>query len=410
MSMAEPQSSETTTLAGSHSEEKIEGQEEHKRNQFTLLGTKISGPFRKVFKPTKVLMHIKWRGDQDDDSSERNQSDMALLWRSRDSRKGRNSIVISRASISAPPEHYPYDETPRFTATLGGVCKGVVKTCFYIEYWDMAWWVAWSYTVGSIIWVINGLFAWLPVAWPDTEFPNEVVYGVGLTSFLGVIFFQVGATMALLEAVNEGSFHGSAMRRVLEGREDEKRAMADAKLKAFFGHLVPRPRERRDQDEAEKRANEIDPEAGWATRETRERPGSVYPPMKAPPRRRRGAMDLGAEEGGEHHTTFIWWPTWHDLKTHHVYEVGFVACLTQLIGATIFLVTGITALPGIYDNLAQWQINACYWIPQIVASVFFIASSLLFTLETQERWWKPNPGVLGWWIGAWALLGSVGFE
>lgn len=33
----------------------------------------------------------------------------------------------------------------------------------------------------------------------------------------------------------------------------------------------------------------------------------------------------------------------------------------------------------------------------------------MFTLECQRKWWKPEPGVLGWWIGFWAIVGSVGF-
>jgi hypothetical protein len=34
----------------------------------------------------------------------------------------------------------------------------------------------------------------------------------------------------------------------------------------------------------------------------------------------------------------------------------------------------------------------------------------MFTLETQEKWWKPQMNVLGWWIGFVALMGSTGFE
>ena len=27
-----------------------------------------------------------------------------------------------------------------------------------------------------------------------------------------------------------------------------------------------------------------------------------------------------------------------------------------------------------------------------------------------QKWWKPEPTVLGWWIGVWCVVGSVGFE
>jgi hypothetical protein len=46
----------------------------------------------------------------------------------------------------------------------------------------------------------------------------------------------------------------------------------------------------------------------------------------------------------------------------------------------------------------------------MVASTFFITASACFVLETQEKWYKPAPHVLGWWIGFWSLSGSVGFE
>ncbi|KAK1816071.1 hypothetical protein LTR12_009493 [Friedmanniomyces endolithicus] len=70
----------------------------------------------------------------------------------------------------------------------------------------------------------------------------------------------------------------------------------------------------------------------------------------------------------------------------------------------------VVIMPGILDNLDTWQTNAAYWIPQIVASAFFLIASIMFTFETQEKWWKPEPGVLGWWIGFWSIVGSVGFE
>ncbi|KAK5736449.1 hypothetical protein LTR17_007445 [Elasticomyces elasticus] len=70
----------------------------------------------------------------------------------------------------------------------------------------------------------------------------------------------------------------------------------------------------------------------------------------------------------------------------------------------------IVILPGILDSLNAWQTNAAYWIPQIVAAACFLVASIMFTLETQEKWWKPEPKVLGWWIGVWSIIGSVGFE
>lgn len=105
-----------------------------------------------------------------------------------------------------------------------------------------------------------------------------------------------------------------------------------------------------------------------------------------------------------------WHPSWHDLTHHYVYELGFLAGAAQLFGATVFGVAGITALPGIMGHLTpQWRFNTAYWIPQVVGGSGFIASGLLYMLETQERWWKPAPRLIGWHIAFWNLVGAFGF-
>ena len=34
---------------------------------------------------------------------------------------------------------------------------------------------------------------------------------------------------------------------------------------------------------------------------------------------------------------WTWWPTWYELRTHYFKELGFLACLSQMIGATVFV-------------------------------------------------------------------------
>jgi hypothetical protein len=287
-------------------------------------------------------------------------------------------------------------------------------------YWSMSFWVAFGYTLGSAVFVINGCFAWLPLGFPDlATFPGQAKYGVGITSCIGVLLFQISAFVAYLEAVNEGSFGGSAMRRFLDddslNENEEQKEMVDAKLHLFLNHLDPRHhRQTRYAEEV------IDPELGWKTKDlpdsallvtaNKETKQPIPPP-------RRGALDYGSsshsDEVGSSYTlppnTFIFLPNWHDLLHYHIHSIGFLACSIQLIGTTIFVVTGIVALPGIFETLSQWQLNAAYWIPQIIASACFIAASLFFMLETQEKWWKPELKSLGWWVGSWSLVGSLGF-
>lgn len=70
-----------------------------------------------------------------------------------------------------------------------------------------------------------------------------------------------------------------------------------------------------------------------------------------------------------------------------------------MIGATIFYISGFTALPGINNKLSSAALDGAYWFPQILGAIFFVISGLLFMIETQKRWWLPAPRVLGWHIG-----------
>jgi hypothetical protein len=104
--------------------------------------------------------------------------------------------------------------------------------------------------------------------------------------------------------------------------------------------------------------------------------------------------------------TWTWFPSWYELKTHYFKEIGFIACLSQMIGATIFWIAGFTSLPPIYNRLTTPSaLNGAYWAPQVVGGTGFIISGTFFMLETQQKWYLPAPKVLGWHIGAWNLAG-----
>lgn len=109
-------------------------------------------------------------------------------------------------------------------------------------------------------------------------------------------------------------------------------------------------------------------------------------------------------------SAWVWFPSWTELREHYLHQIGFLACTSQLFGASVFWISGLTALPGILNNLTTpAALNGAYWAPQIIGGSGFVVSGTLFMLETQERWWKPNPAVLGWHIGLWNLVGGVGF-
>lgn len=81
--------------------------------------------------------------------------------------------------------------------------------------------------------------------------------------------------------------------------------------------------------------------------------------------------------------------------------------LTALICAQ--WISGLTALPGLFDHMSNPIVDAFYWTPQVVGASGFVMSGFLFMLETQRHWWTPSLGTLGWHVGLWNLIGGVGF-
>jgi hypothetical protein len=71
------------------------------------------------------------------------------------------------------------------------------------SYWDVSYLVAVIFTLGSVVWCINGFFVWLPLQDPSTEFPGEFTVGGGVTAFIGATIFEIGSWLLMIEAVNE---------------------------------------------------------------------------------------------------------------------------------------------------------------------------------------------------------------
>lgn len=376
------------------------------RRKLHLDSIRAGGPSR-LFNPTNVRVHVRW---DDHDQSSRGSSipgqittEQAFLWRSRDNRKGRNSIAVPTSPATTPS--IPF--STRLRMGTPQVLKNILRMVTTFPYWDMAFWSGWSYSIGSILFIMDASWSWKDVAEPGTQIDGVVTYGAPLCFFIGALLYELGALMSYFEAINDGSFQGSAMRRFLEGNEEASKRMLDEKIHDFFGQFIPH----RHHTDLEKNASAVDPEAGWRTKDRRERPGSIYHFGKRPAPR-RGALDLGEAEDkavGSMYTEWRWWPSWSALRTFHVYEIGFLACSIQLLGATLYAICGTVDLPGVFSQLAHWQAEGAFWVPQVVASVCFLTAAVFFTLETQEKWWRPEPTVIGWWIGIWAGVGSVGF-
>ncbi|SMQ48316.1 unnamed protein product [Zymoseptoria tritici ST99CH_3D7] len=308
-------------------------------------------------------------------------------WTSRDNRKGRHTLVLPRASshnVATPPP------TTTFKATLHGLWRMLT----YYPYWDISYLVAVFFTLGSLVWVLNSFFVFLPLANPRSNFPGEVLYGGGITAFIGVIIFEIGGALAVLEAVNENRERcfGWAVARLYAGR------------KSVDG-------ENDDDDDAVK----ILPVGNDCSHDQESPPVTPYelqlqPPMKLldpkpmhtyswhpviPSRRRR--------------KRWVWWPSPEALRMHHSRSIGFLASLILFVSATIFFISGFTSLPGIINTMNRTETCILYWVPQLIGGVGFVVSGWMFMIETQQHWWKPAVDVLGWHVGFWNFVGGIGF-
>lgn len=74
-----------------------------------------------------------------------------FLWRSRDNRKGRHPLLVQEP---LPGEDAPF-MVPRRTSHPREILKTVIKTFTHYPIWDISWLVAFVFTWGSMVWVLN---------------------------------------------------------------------------------------------------------------------------------------------------------------------------------------------------------------------------------------------------------------
>lgn len=247
----------------------------------------------------------------------------------------------------------------------------------HCPYWDISYLVAVFFAVGSLCFIAGGLFSWLPLEVPSSEFPGEVVVAAGVTSFVGATLFQIGAILLVLEACNEnrtGCF-GWALYEAFEGDSD-----STIKHDAESGHGDG---------------------GGFIVK--------ADPTNCSHHHRGRSHRKKSTSRQSKSERKWTWFPSLHELRTHYLHEIGFVASTTLAIGATIFWITGICALPGIYSNMSVAVARGIYWLTYLVGGVLFTISSVLYMLEEQRVWYVPSPHLLGWHVGFWNLVGSVGW-
>jgi hypothetical protein len=295
---------------------------------------------------------------------------VSYKWTSRNNRKGRHAIVAHADASRTGTGH----TIPPPTSSLKSIACGIWRMFTNYPVWDISYDVATIFTIGSVVWVINAFFVWMPLVRPDTEFKNEELYGGGITAFIGATIFVIGSVLLMAEAVNENrtACFGWAVERALSSTEEERADIArlrPAKSACTHHHANKRNLVGKGRITADK--------------------------------------DVKVQEGFS--KSWTWFPSMTELRTHYIHELGFLASLIQLLAASIFWIAGLTALPGIYNHMSRPITIVFYWTPQVIGGFGFILSGFLFMLETQSKWYKPAFGTLGWWIGLWNLIGGVGF-
>lgn len=172
---------------------------------------------------------------------------------------------------------------------------------------------------------------------PSSEFNGEVLWGAGLTGFIGATIFEIGSVLMVLEAVNEnrtGCF-GWALEQAFEG--DSVYLLQDEMGNCLHHHPHRRSLLKPRSVSTCSGSRLYDAESG------------------------KGSPGPSASKG----RPWSWCPTWHELRTHYFVEIGFLASFSQLLGATIFWIAGIAALPPVYERLYGKSLNGVYWSPQV---------------------------------------------
>ena len=324
---------------------------------------------------------------------------ISFVWRSRDNRKGRHALVLRRGEDGEEQPHGTLEPTNSLRATLRGSFALFTK----FPYWDISWCVAIVYTVGSIVWVVNGFTILLPKVGKGSSEDLKPVKT--WTAFTGASIFFLGSYLLFLEAVNAnriGCF-GWAVERTLKGIRPEVEVHPGT-----CEHHYHAKDDDHHTHKAHKDENVGVNAQGFSDRDD----GHDEATANGWPRSGSQADSLTAkdeEAAPPHSYKWLWWPSWRDLRTHFLHEIGFLACAIQLVSGALFWLSKFATLPGITDHISQPVIDCVNWAPQMVGCIGFIVASLLFLLETQQEWYLPAPSVLGWHVGVWKLIGCVGF-
>lgn len=277
--------------------------------------------------------------------------------------------------------------TPRGSSFLKRLKR--MWTLFPIR--DISWIVAFSFTIGSATFVINGFFLLLPLIDPATDFATETPYATPASSVLGTLIFLIGGYAGLLEGLN---LTGKEM-TVADGLNVEATEITEIGTKQDDERSSQESASKSDKDSAQgERTVQVQTfRVSSSTTQSNDDANEVHPTSLAPL--------LGSP-------TFIYLPTMHQLLTTYARSLPFHAGWVQFVGTIIFSMATITSLPGILTSSPS-LVPLLNLLPATLGGLLFIIASVLQILNAQEKWWVPQPLKGDWQVGFWNATGSLGF-
>ncbi|WWC67354.1 uncharacterized protein I206_101262 [Kwoniella pini CBS 10737] len=288
-------------------------------------------------------------------------------WNSRRARKGRYSTKVHNIHYTKSSLNDLENEEPSIQSnTFSRIKKEESKLQFNLKL-DITFWLAIAFTLGSMVWVVNGFLVFLPILRPSLDIPSYTKTA-SATAFLGGSIFEIGAYLGILEVLNRGK---------------------EIHFNSSFGKLL---HHRRKQQPESTIKSDI---------------------VKSKHKHGNTSFNTSTETSQDdlpisNKNKFIWWgkPMWHDM--------GYLAALIQFFAATIFWISTLTGLPGVIPGFSEGEgsiaiIDIFFWTPQVIGGTGFIISSLILMIEVQKKWYLPNLTEIGWWVGVWNLIGAIGF-
>jgi hypothetical protein len=236
---------------------------------------------------------------------------------------------------------------------------------------DVSLLVAVIYTIGCTVLVANAIMSFMPFISPNLSLPESILYVEGFLSVLSCALFLLGSLFTLLEIFN--SQGPLSVGWNLDAFSDSKTKDENESLK----EATDVSRAPADLESAITEEKEQEPELGLS---------------KVLTSTARASWRL--------------LPTFHEIRIQYVHQPRFIANIVLLCGSFLYVTASIASLVTILrdSKIASW-----IRYPQLVAAVGFAISSAIMMVQSQEKWWKPAPRVMGWHVNLLNLIGSAGF-